>query len=308
MGKVIALIGFDCDRPRGNYIFTFEGNKIANEKFSSLNYIHEKLEHLHIPRTYFICGQFLESMISVFGEEAIRNVYHSSNNLVEIGDHSYSHNPFKPIKQRPDKSPTLPSSIAKEFLYNTTLFSAFFGKDLGHRGMRAPLGYYKGLQDADEVLRVLVDVGVMYISSDLRQKEDYICPPLVDEQGLSRQPYFYSNGLLEIPSHGWHDTAFGGLSKTPCLLPPPSNFQEVIEYYYSLFSEAKKISRNRDAAIYLGLVMHPYNLWQYDTRRSLFEELLLISRDMDIGFQCYKDAYYDILKSGRTTNSSTISK
>ena len=99
------MLGFDCDRPRGKFIKTLEGMKMATRKLNSLQNIAHTLEELKIPRTYFVCGQFLESMTTVFGKEEMKKSFCVNSPYVEIGDHSYSHSVVKKISTRPDKIP-----------------------------------------------------------------------------------------------------------------------------------------------------------------------------------------------------------
>ena len=79
--------------------------------------------------------------------------------------------------------------------------------------------------------------------------------------------------MLEIPAIGWQDTAFSGTSSTKLFEKPPTNFSEIIGYYRSLFSEAKELSQKKNRDIFLGLVMHPYDVSFYDKEHSLFPKL-----------------------------------
>ena len=67
--SVRLMLGFDCDRPRGSFIASEEGAEIAKRKLSAIQGISNSLESLAIPRTYFICGSFLESMVNKFGKK-----------------------------------------------------------------------------------------------------------------------------------------------------------------------------------------------------------------------------------------------
>jgi hypothetical protein len=234
-------------------------------------------------------------MISKFGLDNMKELFEGKANLVEIADHTYTHNIFKKIRARPDKAPLSIDKIIEEYRYNTIFFSNVFSKILTKRGMRTPLGHYQGLLGEDELIVKLKEEGVLYISSDLRQEDDSICPSLLGVDGSLRQPYFYSAGLLEIPSHGWHDTAFGGLTKTPLTTEPPSTYVEIIHFYDLLLQEAVHLAETRTINIYIGLVLHPFNIWQYDKPKMLFDDLQRISNDLGIEFGCYQDAYYNKL-------------
>ena len=122
------MIGFDCDRPRGSFISSNKGQEMASQKILSLEKINKILEKEEISRTYFICGNFIESMINNFGSKRIKNAFNSKSKLVEIGDHSYSHKIVKKIKTRPDKLPANFKEIKEEFQINTDLFQKHFSE------------------------------------------------------------------------------------------------------------------------------------------------------------------------------------
>ena len=265
-------------------------------KYHALEYVSDRLDALQIPRTYFLCGQFLEAMLSVFGDETIKPLFDSVPNLIEIADHTYSHNVFKFIPARSDKSPISVEKIVDEYRYNTMFLSRVFGRDLRNRGLRTPLGHFRGLTGEYELVNKLTEEGVLYVSSDLRDKSSSINPPLVDEDGSLRQPYFYDTRLLEIPSHGWQDTAFCRQSKTPLNTTPPSSYPDIIEYYHFLISEAVTLSKMSGKDFYLGLVLHPYNIWQYDKPRAMFDDLYQLSLGLGAEFACYKNVCDQLIR------------
>ena len=267
------MIGFDCDRPRGSFISSNKGQEMANQKILSLETINKILEKEEISRTYFICGNFIESMINNFGSKRVKNAFNSKSKLVEIGDHSYSHKIVKKIKTRPDKVPANFKEIKEEFQINTNLFQKHFSEDIANRGYRTPLGHKGGLKGEFKLLDTLKNLKVKYISSDLRDTNDSLHPKLITENGNIRQPYRYENGLLEIPAIGWQDTAFSGTSSTKLFETPPTNLLEILTYYGDLFVEANQLSQKLERDIFLGLVMHPYDVSFYDKDNSFFPKL-----------------------------------
>ena len=271
--SVRVMIGFDCDRPRGSFISSDRGQKMANQKILSLETINKVLEKEQISRTYFICGNFFESMINNFGPERVKKVFNSKSKLVEIGDHSYSHKIVKRIKTRPDKLPANFKEVKEEFQTNTNLFQKHFSKDFVSRGYRTPLGHKDGLKGEFKLLDTFKNLNVKYISSDLRDRNDSLHPKLIEENGNIRQPYRYENGLLEIPAIGWQDTAFSGTSSTKLFEKPPTNFLEILTYYSDLFVKANQLSQKLERDIFLGLVMHPYDVSFYDKDNSFFPKL-----------------------------------
>ena len=77
----------------------------------------------------------------------------------------------------------------------------------------------------------------------LRSLNGGINPPLKTGFNKPRQPYYYNDALLEIPSHGWHDTAFSGNSLTPLNECPPGKVDDVLDYYRKLFEKAYDLSK-----------------------------------------------------------------
>jgi len=291
------MVGFDCDRPRGNFILTEEGMKIAKRKRQSLKKISETLEELKIPRTFFVCGEFLQSMSNVFGNEEMKKIFDIKSSLVEIGDHSFSHNVVKKIKTRPDKIPISPQKVFEEFQKNTKIFKEIFDLEIPNRSFRTPLGHYNGLQGEEDLLDKLKEIGVKYVSSDLRDENDGLNPKLENKNGIMREPYFYHNGLLEIPSSGWQDTVFSKTSKTPILEKIPENYKEIIEYYKQLFHKANKIANKNKKIYFLGLVLHPYDNSFYNENDKFFHDIFKIVKNMNAEFLKYEDVISIFQKS-----------
>jgi hypothetical protein len=288
MSTVRIMIGFDCDRPRGSFVNSPEGRKTAEIKMLSLERISRKLDDLDLPRTYFICGQFLESMVQKFGDARLRAAFSPENRLCEIADHTYRHNVFKAIPTRPDKAVTSPGKVIEEYRINTGLFQTVFGRELSRRGLRAPLGHYQGLASEQPLLDLLSREGVLYLSSDLRDENHSVNPPLSGQNGKPRQPYFYTNGLLEIPTHGWHDTVFGGRTKTPVFEPYPRTYAEIIKFYRQMFSGALDIAQKYRRDFFLGLLLHPYNNALYDPANRFFADLKSIAQALGATFCQYR--------------------
>ncbi len=295
MGSVRLMIGLDCDRPRGSFIKTETGLQMANRKMKCLDRINKTLNQLEIPRTYFICGQFLESMVDVFGLSQIRAAFSVGSKLSEIADHTYSHNIFTMIPSRPDKQPISSEKVVEEYRRNTQLFNSILGIDITQRGLRAPLGYYLGLKNEPKLVEALWMEGVTYISSDLRNEKHSIYAGIYDENNNLRQPFLYPCGLPEIPGHGWHDTAFSQTSKTPISDPCPQNIIEIQGYYKNMISQSSEIARRLDRDVFLGLIMHPYDISLYDPELHLFTHIEQLLKEYDSFFCTYNDARKNLI-------------
>ena len=295
--QLVVMLGFDCDRPRGDYINTEIGAMMANQKMNSIQKISKDLENLKIPRTFFIAGQFLESMSKKYGNKLMKNIFKINNDLVEIGDHTYSHNIIKSISSRPDKNPSSLSKIQEEYNTNTQLFQDILNLKIPFRGFRTPLGHFNGLQNNKELQKLFKELKVKYISSDLRDEKESLNPPLKKSDGTLRQPYYYENGLLEIPTMGWQDTVFSNTTKTPLYEKPPTSYNEIILYYQKLFNTAKNICIEENTPYFLGLTLHPYDNSIYNKNGNFFDDIYKIVRKCEGIFSTYEDVS-NIFKTG----------
>lgn len=286
--SVRVMFGFDCDRPRGSFITTNTGSEMAERKLKSLNNVSKRLEELEIPRTYFICGMFLESMANYFDKKTMVKAFNPNSSLVEIADHSYSHEIVKSIKTRPDKIPINHIKFQQEFNKNTEIFNNIFDDQLLERGFRTPLGHNDGLKGSYKLLDVIKKNEISYVSSDLRDENDSLHPKLFDRESKLRQPYRYKNGVLEIPSIGWQDTVFSGTSKTKLFENYPDSYDKIFEYFEGLFKNAKELSIKLDRDIFVGLVIHPYDVSFYD-QGDYFNRMYEIIKKLEGSFHTYKE-------------------
>ena len=190
--NVVLLLGFDCDRPRDAFIYSKEGSEMAERKLNSITQISNVLNELKLPRTFFVCGHFLKSMNYKYDSKKLKQSFDVDNKLVEIADHSYSHNVLKSITTRPDKIPMTPEKVFEEYQLNTKIFDEIFGMSDYHRGYRTPLGHYNGLTGMNNLLEKMKQVGVKYISSDLRGSNDSINEPLTNLDGTNILKVVYS--------------------------------------------------------------------------------------------------------------------
>ncbi|MEX2595552.1 MAG: formyltransferase family protein [Salibacteraceae bacterium] len=285
--RLYVLLGFDCDRPRGIYAFSEEGQKVARRKFNSLNAVKEDLDQLGIDRSYFISGQFLESMTTLFGREEMISVFISAKCNVELGDHTYHHDILKPLPTRPDKIALTAQQLKKEIRLNTQTFEKILGDGIKSRGLRSPLGYFEGMKGQYKSIDVMKREGMRYISTDLRDENHSLHPKLFDNSGKPRQPYRYENGLLEIPAIGWQDTVFSGLSTTPLFEEHPKSFEEIIVYFEQLFNDAQKIVQSNKRDFFLGLTLHPLDNSYYNENRQFFPAIKNLLQKLEGDFLTY---------------------
>ena len=287
---VRVMIGLDCDQPRGIFVASREGSERAWEMLRCLNRLSGLLETMMVPRAFFVGGLFLESMEYVYGTDSLRRALQVDSSLVEIADHGYSHSVLRQVESRPDKLPISSRQAIREYEGNTRLFARILGQDLQGRGYRAPLGHCRGLRGQYDLLDRFRRAGIKYVSSDLRGLGDSLLSPLRWADWMPRQPYRYENGLLEIPSHGWQDTAFFGRSRTPTG-DVPGTYQKIIAYYRFLLRSAQQIATEYDRDYFVGLALHPHMIALYDADGCFFPDLYDMVTGMNGSFCKYEDVW-----------------
>jgi peptidoglycan/xylan/chitin deacetylase (PgdA/CDA1 family) len=160
-----------------------------------LEIIRRNHEEFDAPATLFICGRTLVHNIDVI-EPFI------DHPLFDIQQHTYSHVLLKNDGWR--GGPFLaspPEAIWQEITQTSEAFKRIFGVDI--IGMRTPHGYWQGIADKPEMLSVVSDCGISFISSWGRNSDGGNPTP------MEIQPYWYDEqgfpDLLEIPFQGWLD-------------------------------------------------------------------------------------------------------
>jgi len=195
-----VLIGYDTEA--GSTIeASYEPLKILEESINSLISLHVKED---VPATFFVVGKTLQ-----MGHKVLKKL-REYGGLFDIQQHTYSHTPLKSIHPRNDIAAisndlevngATPSKIANEVRKTNELLSKYL--DVKCTGIRGPWGYYQGLVDRPEVLKVLKENGIRFTSTYLRNKEDFFPVP------LSVQPFTYKDQgfpeIMEIPAQDWID-------------------------------------------------------------------------------------------------------
>jgi hypothetical protein len=164
----------------------------------ALEVIRRNHERYDLPATLFVCGRTLVHSVDVF----LPYVEHP---LFDIQQHTYSHTLFKEDHW---KGGTFIASSREAIEFEIRMTSEAFRKYLGIEtyGLRTPHGYYKGLTDKPELLGLLDDTGIRYVSSWARNAEGGNPTP------MSVQPFWYADqgypNLLEIPFQHWLDAVW----------------------------------------------------------------------------------------------------
>ena len=200
----VLLVGYDVESfaiGEGLARIGDHGFREATEPASTgtaLDIIRRNHERYDLPATLFVCGRTLVHSVDVFKPFV-------DHHLFDIQQHTYSHTLFKEDHW---KGGTFIASSREAIEFEIQITSEAFKKFLGVEviGLRTPHGYYQGLTDKPEMLGILSDAGIRYVSSWARNAEGGNPTP------MTVQPFWYADqgypALLEIPFQHWLDAVW----------------------------------------------------------------------------------------------------
>jgi len=269
--QVNIAFGFDVDKPYGEYGISINGQKERERILLAIQKINCLMDKYAVERTYFILGEFLEQAIQQYGNNYVESTFNVSNKYIEIAQHTFSHVIVKRIKTRQDKNVVSKEEFMKDIMKASNCIYKYLRKK--PIGLRMPLGYEREITDTN-ILNIICKAKIKYTSSMLRGQNDSLYAPMKQNR-MVRQPFVYKNGVLEIPSHGWQDTAFMGRSSSDSKNDDyPESRDEIIIYYEKLIDDARRLSKRSKRTIYLGLCLHPHAILNYDPELTVLEYLL----------------------------------
>ena len=205
----VLLIGYDTESAAvGEGLARFLGPEVpqyrcaldpetARRGVTLLARLHDELE---APCTFFVCGRTLLHALDAL--EAV-----AASPLFDVQQHTYSHVVFRDVRYRPagsDVEAVLPETPAvalrEELAFTSELIRKYLGREC--IGLRTPFGHYRGLRDRPDLLQIIADAGLRYVTSWGRNEANGNPTPWV-------QPFAYTEegfpGLLEIPFQFWLD-------------------------------------------------------------------------------------------------------
>lgn len=195
------LMGYDVE----NYLDPFLKKnldwQVTRRFLSRMRRVHEDL---NVPCTLFICGLLLEESDVL---KALQDL--AGSQLFDLQQHTYSHQRLKTVLQNDGELVTVfrgasLEEIQKEVIRTNKLFEERLG--IHCRGICGPYGYYRGLMDRLDILKVLYEAGIRFTRTYLRNENDW--GPL----SIKVQPFMYElqgfPQILEIPSQGWQDITY----------------------------------------------------------------------------------------------------
>ena len=163
----------------------------------------EVIERVHadvgVRGTLFVCGRTLLHAL-----DAVKRAHAGGN--FDVQQHTFSHCPFKDIRYDGGEGTiaVIPASPLVALREEVALTSRLIRDHLGHDciGLRPPFCYHRGLRDRGDLLQMLQDCGIRYVSSWGRNEENGNPTPWV-------QPFTYAEegfpDFFEIPLQFWLD-------------------------------------------------------------------------------------------------------
>ncbi len=282
MSQVQLSLGYDHERPYGSLANTAEGRDFRLRQHDFIVRLCDLLDKEQVSRTFFILGDFLERCLDSFSVETLRAVYPNTN-LNEIQQHSYSHKVFRQVPKRIDPQILSVADFANDVLRAGRTIERILG--VRPNGLRTPVGYSEDLASVPELVSLLSQAGINYVSSDLKMADEYRAV-LTSE----RQPHTYSSigfpNVVEIPSHGFHDTVFTVEKAKLWFNSAPMSQDGMLEHYTSLLREAELIARE-GKKVSVALCLHPWAVMEYDPQLEIHKKIVGIARNRGVEIVSY---------------------
>ena len=225
--------------------------------------VHKRFE---MPATFFIVGKTLDA-----NPAAYRKLLDDS--LFEIASHTYSH---RMLRDHEFCGPAVSMDERRNEIFK--------GKAAVERiferpciGLRPGCGFDNAFRGEPDVLKLIKEAGLQYVSS-LLWGPDHSLPALL------REPFNYdAEGfpeIWEIPGHGWHENLLKDHNnwgpRRLTLWPPP--FPEAVPLGFCEIPkdefEVNKVFLERAAEtnkLFVSLIWHPWSLAKFDPDMRMLE-------------------------------------
>ena len=232
--------------------------------------VHRRME---TPATFCVCGQLLDKAGPRYAE-LLRD------DLFDVHSHTFTHMPVKRTTKHDD--PVNLAQVREELERTAALLERHLG--VTNPGLRAPGGFYRGLRGETQLLALLVELLVPFVSSDARGPMETIPSPLTE-------PYWYDEdgfpGLLELPAQDWHENVLKGHNPVPCMWPPvlpwgyPSRPPQTPEEEFAVYRTSLDGVAEMDLTYY-SPPMHPWSIYRFNPEARTVALILEEVRRMDM--------------------------
>lgn len=243
--------------------------------------VHKRLQ---MPATFFITGKTLDTNAKEYKELL-------ADPLFEVASHTWSH---KMLRENVFCGPAASAEEKREEIFRAKeLIERVFERPC--LGLRAACGFDNGLKGAADVLKLLHEAGLKYVSS-LLWGPDYSMPALI------REPFHYGEDgfadLWELPGHGWHENLLKNhnrwgprrLTLWPSPMPEaiPSQFVRTPgdEFEVNRIFLEKAIQTDKP---HVSLIWHPWSLHSFDPEMRMLEMTFAHARRLGLKPGTYAD-------------------
>jgi peptidoglycan/xylan/chitin deacetylase (PgdA/CDA1 family) len=245
----------------------------------------------NMPATFFIVGKTLEANPREYKDLL-------DDPLFEIASHTYSH---RMLRDNPFCGGAIsPQEKRDEIFKGKQSVETVFERPC--LGLRPGCGFDNAFQEAPDVLALLREAGIHYVSS-LLWGPDYSIPALLTE------PFAYSADgfpdIWEIPGHGWHENLLKNHNrwgpKRVTLWPSP--IPEAIPKDF-VKTPADEFAVNRvflekaveEAKTFVSLIWHPWSLHAFDKDMNMLDLTFTHARKIGLKPCTYADLFHTVSK------------
>lgn len=219
-----------------------------------------------MPATFFVVGKTLEA-----NPKEYRDLL--DDPLFEVASHTFSH---RMLRDHPWCGPAAsPEGVRDEVLLGVQWVEKVYERKC--LGIRPGCSFEDGLVGAPEVLTLVSDAGLSYVSSKAWGKDYSLPAPL-------NQPFAYEKegfpGIWEIPCHGWHENLLKDHNKwgPKRLTLWPPEMPEAIPPGF-LKSPEEEVALNgvflekalRESLAFVSLIWHPWSLGAFDAEMRMLD-------------------------------------
>lgn len=268
---------FDVDRPRGDWLSSPGGEELLIKKLKFTKKASKLFDKYNIKRTLFLCGAFVEGVLSKHKGDLLKQSFGNLQNI-EIGNHTYSHSLLKKLHSRTTNDRIISAfELGAELNATNEIIKKVFLPEevfIFMNSFRSPYGYPESILKEPDILKIFLNSNFKYISSELRDKNAELYSD-ISEANL-RLPYFIEDStILEIPTHGWQDSAFTLSDSTSGCDKAPKSEHEIIEYYKEEFEKINRIKLKKNLPFFnYVLTLHFFDMMQYDPNLEILLKLI----------------------------------
>ena len=265
------LLGYDVES-RGTGGFGFE------EAARFLKVAVPLHKELQVPCTLFICGMTLENNIKEFQKVGAEHA-----DLFDLQQHTYSHVLLKTVVQDNETGITVysggdPGKIREEIQKTNGLFKKYL--DVNCIGLTGPYGYYRGLSDRLDLLKILHESGIRFSRTFARNEHDWFPVP------FSKQPFWYEEqgfgDILEFPVQGWQD----------CVWRNSHGWDKHEEYFQHIKKGIDYIAEHK---LTWNYVQHDWSSLKEDPEMLITRRIITYALERGVRIRSYLDYYKESL-------------